>query len=1240
MDEKVGRLMENKAAMDNIANDDEAFESLKKYLRTLYGKSRTTVFAAQSQFVNRNQREGENVRLFLAELMQLATLAYPQVSDAAVRKFVFERFVGGLTSTHARIRINTETDASKANCLERAINLAEIYHQAESANTVKTGEALALSRGLDEHYINQVAITTDQHFNNNNNSGFSQGYNNRSYGQDNYSKPYYNQNHDYQQRNGDLRNRSPSRTQQRVRHDKYNDYRPENYNKNYNKYYSPANNVQQNRHSASRGDFDQNIPCARCDQVGHRQEQCNHPIPLNRMLADHNAATHETSSNSRAISASANSDRPDGHENDQVNISSCTTSRESERIFLRCQLEGITTKCLVDTGADTSIISEAAARRLGTTNWTTTTTNAKLANGTYANVVGNIIINFIYGNFMTPIRMIIINNLTQDCLLGLDILKLIPATAALLNSLNNLDLAISGPRSIGKTDKNNTNISIVSTTEELISVPATDQLLAAGYGKTHNIKNLEAIASDPTDSIIKRLRAKLLVFVMSMAASGLSDIIQTPYAQHVIKVTCDKPIKQKMRPIPHAKRVEFKKIIDEQLAAGIIERSNSSWASPVNLVKKEDGSIRITIDYRRLNQVTVKDSYPLPIISEILSTLSKAKYFSKFDLSNGYYQIMIEPHSRHYTAFVCQEGLFQYIGMGMGLTGATGTFQRFMNNILGDYIGSICYVYLDDVIVFSRSLQDHEQHVFLILERLKLAGLQLKPAKCELVVTETLFLGHIVSEGCIKPNPKKIKALADFERPSSIKTIQAFVGLGSYYRRFIKNFAAIAKPLFEVTANNNKKFFWNERCEDAFQKIRSALTNETVMSQPDFAKPFIVECDASQYGIGAVLSQNKSEQNQLDRPIAYFSASLNKSQQKWSVSERELFAIVRSVEFWNEFLYGTTFKIFSDHRPLRYILTSQKPCSRLCRWLIRLQNYTFTIEYKRGINNNNADALSRLPEEEQAEAAEIITTSEDLVIINLISDEFSICFISLDMPTTTNEQERDPDLVWLKERLEKGNITESQAPVTGERLALDKQIKALKVANNTIWRIYTDKLGNVLDQYVVPKHQRAAVISALHDSAWDGHLGASRTIVKCSNRFYWPSMRTDVIVYCRSCLSCQKVKPPKQYNVAPLVPIKAEFPMDIVAFDLVGPLKETPRGNKYVLIQTCMFSKWVHLSSLSIIKTIRVAPALLEFFLVFGLPRRILSDCGTNFQSKLMNELWDLLDIHKLRTSSYHPSST
>ena len=428
---------------------------------------------------------------------------------------------------------------------------------------------------------------------------------------------------------------------------------------------------------------------------------------------------------------------------------------------------------------------------------------------------------------------------------------------------------------------------------------------------------------------------------------------------HTIDTGDAKPIRQRLRRLPPKRKHIVEEFIQDLLEQKCIRPSSSDWASPIVIVSKKDGSPRLCIDYRKVNAVTKKDAYPLPRIDDALDQLSGNAYFCTFDLASGYFQLPMHERDAHKSAFITHMGLFEWLVLPMGLTNSPATFQRCMSSILKDLLHKHCLVYLDDIISFGRDFDDTLVGLRSLFDKLRYANLTLKPKKCRLFQTEVAYLGHVVSPDGISTDPSKIVAVQNWDVPKSVKDVRSFLGLASYYRKFIPAFATIAAPLTRLT-EKNVKFQWSEACQKALNDLKEALTTAPVLSYPKDNGQYIIDTDASLFGIGAVLSQ---VQNGEEKVIAYASKSLSRSQRRYCTTKRELLAVVQfvTVTFRNYLAPEDEFIIRTDHASLRWPMNFREAEGLIGRWFQLLSEFHFVVQHRKGLRHGNADALSRAP---------------------------------------------------------------------------------------------------------------------------------------------------------------------------------------------------------------------------------------------------------------------------------------
>ena len=460
-------------------------------------------------------------------------------------------------------------------------------------------------------------------------------------------------------------------------------------------------------------------------------------------------------------------------------------------------------------------------------------------------------------------------------------------------------------------------------------------------------------------------------------SKDLTDLGNCDLIKHEIKLTDNEPFKEPARRIPPALFQEVKEHLKEMMAAGAIRPSHSPYSSNVVIVRKKDGTIRFCVDFRKLNSKTVTDAYAIPRVEDSLHLLAGARYFSKLDLRSGYWQVEIKEEDKNKTAFqVGGLGFYEFNRMPFGLCNAPASFQRLMERCMGELNLRDCLIYLDNVIIFSSTFEEHLERLDAVFSRLKQHNLKLKPSKCEFLKSEVTYLGHVVSEEGIRTDPEKTKAVKNWPVPKNVKEVRAYLGFTGYYRRFIKHYANIARPLNDLLVGHcttkktkaKKKtkptpFVWTEAQQTAFDTLKEKLMRPPVLAYADYSMPFKLHTDASCTGLGAVLYQS---QEGMDRVVAYASRSLKPSERNYPAHKLEFLALKWAItEKFHDYLYGAKFEVVTDNNPLTYVFTTAKLDATGQRWLAALSNYNCTISYRSGKQNLDADGLSRIREEEQ-----------------------------------------------------------------------------------------------------------------------------------------------------------------------------------------------------------------------------------------------------------------------------------
>ena len=685
----------------------------------------------------------------------------------------------------------------------------------------------------------------------------------------------------------------------------------------------------------------------------------------------------------------------------------------------------------------------------------------------------------------------------------------------------------------------------------------------------------------------------------------------TTMAEHFIPTT-GTPVKVPPRRIPANYRSEVENQIQTMLQEGVIEECSSPWMAPAVFVRKKTGAIRICIDYRELNKKTVKDAYPLPRPDEVQDRLSGSIIFTTLDLRSGYWQLPVNPADRCKTAFCPGPGLglFQFCRMPFGLSGAPASFQRLMDALFRDL--SFVTTYLDDVLIHSRTVEEHKEHLRVVFNRIESAGLTLHGSKCIIGMYQVKYLGHVFSSKGMEPDPSKTSAVCDWPTPSDTSNLRSFLGLASYYRRYIHRFSEIAAPLHQLT-NKGVTFKWTESCQLAFNQLKKKLTEAPVLAYPQFnpsAEQFILQTDASATGIGAILEQG-------GRVVAYASRTLSSSEKNYSVIQRECLAIIFALKQFRHYLLGCKFSLLTDHAPLQW-LSSQKMEGLLARWALAFQEFDFIIAYRKGSENQNADALSR--QFEQLDGHSAATT---------VSPQFT--------EDLKPQQQQDQVISQLYEALSHHPKPPCAQEWSRPPLNRYRQLwPQLLIKDGLVCRQYTPgPTSEPLIVPIIPSSYQSTLLFQYHDHPQAGHLCPDKTAAKIRQIGYWVGMLHDIDRYCQNCSVCQASKQPSPQK-APLINLPVGKPWEMIAVDIL-PVPLSSQNNKYLLVIQDYFTKWVEAVPLPDQTAKRITRELVQVFAKYGLPSTLHSDQGRNFESSMLQQTLDAFGIRKSRTTAYHP---
>ena len=688
------------------------------------------------------------------------------------------------------------------------------------------------------------------------------------------------------------------------------------------------------------------------------------------------------------------------------------------------------------------------------------------------------------------------------------------------------------------------------------------------------------------DKLVIKMRA-LLERYDDIIAISTDDLNRTKLFPHsIVLKEGSLPVKQRSYRLPKAKADILKEELTKLLNKKLIVPSHSPWSFPIVLHQKKNGKWRLCIDYRKLNELTIKDSYSIPFIEEILFSIgSDVKAISTIDLFSGYHQIPMDEKDIEKTSFTTMFGNFNFVVMPFGLTNAPATFQREMNRIFFPLIGKCMFVYIDDLVVFSPNIEQHFRDLYDVFEIIKDNGLKINIEKCNFLMNEVEVLGHMLSVDGIKPVEKKVEIIKYWEAPKDVSGLRSFLGSVGYYRKFIPNFSKIANPLFQLL-KKDVPFVWDKNCQSSFEDLKEKLLNYPILRFPDFKRNFIIRTDASYEGFGGVLIQ---KYDKMEYPIQYVSRSLRKEEKNYSVSKLEGAAAYFCAMKFKPFIMGNEFDtiLYTDHKPLIGLFNKRTPIDQdrqLTNWILTFSMLKIIVKYEEGRKNHLADALSRIP-----------------ISVNTL---------------TTNPV----------------GVHSSSSPLDPSTTLMDEYIDS-KIVKIDDLEYYKD--GTNLRKVIHNEDEKTKLLLEAHAV---GHEGIFKTYNRLRRDFYWPNMLRDVKLVVKTCPKCQMFRSrpmPREESI----PTPAEAPFVRVGLDIVGPLYTTRKNNQYIIVLVDYFTGWVEARPLQSTESSEVISFLLDVFSRHGIPEVVIEDNGPQFISSQTKGFLDIYNVYIKPATTYHPET-
>ena len=779
--------------------------------------------------------------------------------------------------------------------------------------------------------------------------------------------------------------------------------------------------------------------------------------------------------------------------------------------------------------------------------------------------------------------------------------------------------------------------------------------------KSININDLN-IGTQLTDTQKVKL-VKLLHKYKHVFSQHEFDIGKTQLQTFKIDTKDHPPISKHIYKVPDKYKKEVTRQIDEMLKHNLIRESNSPWNSPVCVVKKKNGKIRICTDLRALNSVTVKYTWPLPVLEDMLSAFNGSKYFTSLDLASAYHHIEIDEEDKEKTAFGLYLGHYEHNVLCFGATNAPACFSQLMGKVLKG-LSDYTVAYLDDILIWSDTFEKHIFHLETVFKRLEHAGLRIQGAKSQFIAPAVNYLGHVISENGVAPDRNKIEAILQMKPPTTVKEVRSLIGSCNYYRRFIPAFAEITKSLTRL-CRKGLTFEWTPECQTAFETIKNLLTTAPILAFPNPNKPFNLYCDASDYCIGSVLTQHDDDGH--EHPIHFLSSQFNKQQRKIPIIEKECFAIVWSLHKLKYLIHGRKVTVYTDHNPLKYIESAKMKNAKIQRWALDISAFGCDIQFIRGTENVQADMLSRLRFQAPVQTETDETSFHDELLSMAVS-----CVID-DLPNDTDNtddvnivdnanlpeyqygraldiSDSDTDVEWrdvvpdIATHIDFLNMSNAQNDDKQCKLIIT-QLKENKTLSQLKKYVYFNDLLHYIDnndrmRVVVPMALQTNLIQHTHNDFFGAHFGAKKIHSILVNKVWWKGMYSDIVNHIATCVQCNTANLRKLNPPIGALP-KPNVPFEVLSLDTYGPLQPCAEtGNRYILTAVCMLTGWLELKPVRNKSAEEVAKFIMEQIIPnHSCPRCILTDRGTEYVNQLTASISRTMNINHITTAPYTPQS-